>query len=189
MKKTTTYARKMKRHGDHYNGARWLTTIAECSPYATEKPVGASPQAMSPKQLADEHMAAARLAFEKIKQGLARPSDVQPIDLLSHCMGIACVRAAEIAGADATDNALLAQLVPANQALQRCIDRRRTMGMWGFDGLALTQIADGLEVFETILLASSPRQMDAAVTARHAALQGRVQAGFEHVLETEGSLG
>lgn len=187
MKKTTAYARRLKHQGNYYNGARWLTTIAACLPYDSDKPVGASPQAMSPKQLSDKHRANARLAFEQIKGGAVHPANVQPIDLLSHCMGVACIRAAQIAGDDADNNPLLAQLVPANQALQRCIDRRRTLGVWGFDGLALTQVADGLEGFETILLASSPQQMESAVMARHAALQGRVQEGFEDVFEQAGA--
>lgn len=191
MKKTTPYARRIKRQGpagQTFNAARWLNVIAECLPYDSDKPVGASPQALSPKQLADKHMAAARLAFEQIKGGAVRPANVQPIDLLSHCMGVACIRAAQIAGDDVVTNPLLAQLVPANQALQRCIDRRRALGVWGFDGLALTQVADGLEAFEAILLASSPQQMEAAVMARHVALKGQVQERFEDVLEHEGSL-
>jgi hypothetical protein len=179
VKKTTAYARRLKHQGHYYNGARWLTTIAECCPYDSDKPVGASAQAMSPKELSDQHRVDARLAFEQIKGGAVHPASVRPIDLLSHCIGVACIRAAQIAGDDAATNPLLAQLVPANQALQRCIDRRRALGVWGFDGLAISQVADGLDAWETILLASSPQQMHAAALARLEALGGRVQEGFD----------
>lgn len=100
-----------------------------------------------------------RAAFDVIKSATVAPDDMEPHDLLAHAVGISWLRAIEIAGHELDKNPMLPILKLGTDAVQRLGERRRRTGAWGFDGPAIQQVADALDVYEEILLNSSPLQM------------------------------
>lgn len=166
MKKTSSYARKMKRMagGDHYNGAAFLNTIQRCRPYTTEPIPGSWME--STQSAADKAMILVRDAFLTIKAGKADANDSREFDLLAHAAGVTYLRACDIAGEDEFENPMLPIWRAGNEALRRCRERFTKLGRWGFDGPALDEVDAMIELYETILQSSSPAQMDEASVRR-----------------------
>lgn len=169
-RKTSVYAAKQRRQGNTYNGAEWLNTLQRCKPYSDDAPIGGL---FGTQSAATKAMLIVRQAFEALKSGTVPANDVQNFDKLSHAMGVACIRAAQIAGEDVANNIMLPTLITANSALMRCMERRRRLGSWGLDGPAITELTDAIEIFETIVQASSPAQMTNAVDYRNQMLKGQ----------------
>ena len=54
----------------------------------------------------------------------------------------------------------------AAEALQRCRERWEKLGKWGLDGPGLVALREAIDIYEAILRASSPQQMENAQMVR-----------------------
>ena len=154
MRKTSAYARKMRRQSDRaqFNGAEWINTLQRCRGYTDEPIPGAwNPDGGQTVTAANGAALRVRSAFDVIKSSSVAPDDTEPHDLLA--------RAIEIAGHDPGKNPMLPILKLGTEAIQRLGECRRRTGAWGFDGPSIQKVTDALDVYEEILMNSSPLQM------------------------------
>jgi hypothetical protein len=79
-------------------------------------------------------------------------------------LGEAKIRYAQIAG---NENQAVDVLDTADAALLRTRIRWEETRVWGFDGPALAEIAEGLDLFEEVATNSSPMQMHNAMLERN----------------------
>lgn len=166
MRKTSTYARKQRMLGNTYNGAEAFNVIQRCRAYTDEPVIGMKVEGN--QTAATKAMLMGRESYEAIQKGTAASVD---FDVLCHVLGVSWLRAIEIAGDDAFDNAMLPIIKTANNAMERVRARFNRIGRWGFDGPAIDEVLAGLELYETILQASSPAQMTACADKRNAILE------------------
>lgn len=98
--------------------------------------------------------------------------DEETHDYLAHCIGVAQIRVCDIGIADRHNggiqsaNELLDTLNAAAQGLLRARRRHTDIGRWGIDGPGLIAIRGAIEIYETVLYASSAQQMEHAQTTR-----------------------
>jgi hypothetical protein len=170
MRKTTAYARKQRRQGATYNGAEAFNTIQRCRAYTDEPVIGMKVEGT--QTAATKAMLLVREAFIAIKHGTAT-NDGLDFDVIAHALGVAWLRAVEIAGYEATSNPMLCVIQDANEAMRRTRDRFERLTRWGFDGPAIDEVGAGIELYETILQSSSPAQMTAAADQRAAILKAQ----------------
>lgn len=175
MRKSSPYAMKLKRQGNHYNGAEYLNAIQRCRPYTAETIHGSWIEGT--QSAADKAMILVRSAYVAIKNGQSPAGEYRDFDLLAHALGVSTLRAIDIAGPDDFDNPMLRILRDATHAMERCRERRLRIGAWGFDGPALDQVDAGIEIYETILQASSPAQMEEVTVRRVEILAARRAQG------------
>ena len=180
MRKTSAYARKMRRQPERaqFNGAEWINTLQWCRGYTDEPIPGAfNPDGGQTVTAANGAALRVRAAFDVIKTATVAPDDMEPHDLLAHAVGIAWLRAIEIAGHEPGKNPMLPILKLGTNAVQRLGERRRRTGAWGLDGPAIQQVADALDVYDEILMNSSPLQMANASKKREQLLLERMKSG------------
>ena len=115
MKKTTRYARRMALQ-PAYNGAAHLNVIQRSRPYSTEPILGGCIEAS--QSAADKAMLMVRDAFVSIQHGHADPNGSRSFDVLAHALGVAFLRAVDIAGEDEFDNPMLPIWRAGNEALR-----------------------------------------------------------------------
>jgi hypothetical protein len=101
------------------------------------------------------------MAFERMKSGNGTSNDY---DVLIVAFGEAKIRYAQIA---CNENPAVDVLDTADASLLRTRIRWEKTGVWGFDGPALAEIADGLDLFEEVATNSSPMQMHNAMIERN----------------------
>lgn len=118
------------------------------------------------KAYADANPKAATLIMNKMRMALQRlsdlatpPEDIQDHDQLMHGLAVALVRAHEIGG---SDNPCTEPLMAGVKALQRASERRGRTGRWGLDGPGIQELRQAVGIYEEILMASSPKQMQKA---------------------------
>lgn len=178
-RKLSQYERKRRRAAagieTGYNTVEWLNAIQRCQPYTSELPPGAFVKEGT-QTAATKMMIKVEVAFGSLKNGQVKPDSPKEYDALVNAFGEASFRAVEIAGECIEENPLLAALVAGNNAMRRCLDRRRKLGVWGLDGPAIAELVDAIAAYETILQASSPEQMVRASKARCKALAGVIVA-------------
>ena len=169
MRKTSAYARKRLQKPAHFNGAEWINAIGRCRPYGDEPVIGSwLPEGTT--QIANRVLVEARMAYQGIKDGLFKPDQTDPYDMLSHVTGVAKIRAIEIAGQDPDVNYLLPTIHRAEDGLRRIRARWEKLQAWGMDGPAIADLADALDIYQEILTQSTPQQMANATDARIAIL-------------------
>jgi hypothetical protein len=150
----------MRRTDQTYNAAAWLNTLTKCRAYSDELLPGAIAKVPSFEAIR-AMIIEARMAFERMKSG---NGNSHSYDVLIVALGEAKIRFAQIAG---NDNPAVDVLDTADAALLRTRTRWETTGVWGFDGPALAEIADGLDLFEEVATNSSPMQMHNAMLERN----------------------
>jgi 1,2-phenylacetyl-CoA epoxidase PaaB subunit len=161
-RKTTKFSRKRLATGGLYNGAEWLNTISRCRPYTTETLPGAVVDG-STQEVADKAIEKAREAFARLKAGATPHQDQDDFDRLVHALSVSCVRAGEIAGPAPESNELLPPLIAGNKALRAVLTRRQRFGKWQMLVAEIEAVDWAVEIYETILQASSPAQMTVAM--------------------------
>lgn len=119
----------------------------------------------------------AHLHLDMLERGLVPSGDEETHDYLCHVVGIAQIRVCDIGmankasgGIDAA-NELLLTLNAAAQGLLRARERHAKAGKWGLDGPALDPLRGALDIYETVLSASSAQQMEEAQGVRLRCLQ------------------
>lgn len=157
MRKTSTYARKRMHRPVAFNGAEWLNVIGRCRPFDDEPVIGSWLPGTT--RIADSVLAEARMAFQQIKDGLIESDYTDAFDMLAHVVGVAKLRAFEIAGQDEQTNYLLEPLYQSEDGLRRVRSRWESSKRWGFDGPGLIAMGEALDIYEAILTQSSPQQM------------------------------
>jgi hypothetical protein len=175
-RKTTAYARKCKRIGPS-NGAAWLDSIQRSAPYSDEPIIGS--WLPGTQSAATGAMKRVRSAFGRMKGGNTAPNNTEDYDLMTHAMGISCIRAGQIAGEEAENNLMLPPLIASNLALRHVLARRRKWGKWEILPAESEQIDWAIEIYETIVQASSPTQLTASVDLRMLVLAGAVHESLE----------
>lgn len=171
MRKTTAYARKHRRQGGIYNGAEGFNAIQRCRVYTAESIPGME-AVEGTQSAATKAMLLVREAYIAIKNGTCM-DPTHDFDVLAHAIGVAWIRAVQIAGDDEYTNTMLPILKTANEALGRSQERYKRIARMGFDGPAIDQVEAGIEVYEAIVQASSPSQMTAAAEERSAIVRAK----------------
>jgi hypothetical protein len=174
MRKISKYARRMRQQPDRalINGAEWINTIQRCRSYTEERIPGSwLPDGGATLDAAQTTALKVRSAYDSLRNGLVPPGDHEPNDLLAHAMGVSWLRAIEIAGEDPSQNPMLPILRSGTEAVRRMGERRRAIGKWGLDGEGIKALVDAIDVYEEILMNSSPAQMVLATDARWRIIQ------------------
>jgi hypothetical protein len=177
MRKTTTYARKQRRLGPTYNCAEYLNAIERSRAYA--EPGLPAVGVLGTEPTAVKALVIVKTALEALTTGATPPANEEHFDLMAHAVGVSIMRAGQIGGDDPQSNELLPPLIEGNTVLRQVLARRRKWRKWEVLPAEAQTLAYAVEVYETILMASSPAQMAQAVDMRMRALQGRVQEGIE----------
>ena len=186
-RKLSAHGRKLKQGRGAFNGVEFLNAISRCRPYTDEIIPGAV--AKEPTQdAAEKSVKLVEGAYKRIQTGQTDPNDADDFNRLAHALGIAEIRAEQIAGKDHASNPMLPILATGNAVLGQVRARRSKWGKWEMLPAEADFVFDALEVYEEILLASSPAQMDDACGKREAWIRlreaDRVKAVFDNNKET-----
>lgn len=166
MRKTSAYARKRRGQGlDAHGWANakqyaWLKAINISRPYDDESILDEVPTA----EIVEKAIINARLTLKMLAEGAVKPDDTDQHDLMAHVIGMAQIRMLDIGGEGAS--AVMGTLNTAAQALQRMRNRWERLRTWGLDGPGIVAMREAVDIYEAILRASSPRQMERAQMVR-----------------------
>lgn len=168
MRKMSTYAKKMLRSPEkgRYNGAEFFNTLQRCRPYSHEPMPGS--WTGGTQQVAEGVLKNIRNALEQLKDGKVKPDDCEPFDLLAHAVGVALVRTHHTGGDKSPAYEVLGL---AKIALESIKARWTRIGKFGATRVEQIAIDDAIDLYETILLSSSPAQMAQATHQRLAILK------------------
>lgn len=179
MKKTSAYARKRRLKPGQYiaPGHTWISAIERCRPF------DADPVVPGFEGTDVNARAAALMVRESLDNMLSHqtpPCDAQDYNNLRHAVDVAHIRALQIQKGE--DNPMHAPLMAAKAAMKRVKERREASGRWGLSGQDRAALIEAVDLYQTILEASSPAQMDAAARMRadwlreNADLSGRTRS-------------
>lgn len=177
MRKTTTYARKQRQVGGTFNGAAYLNALQAARPYTDQ----ALPEVglHSTEDTALKALVLVKTALVALISGATPAGNEENFDLLAHAFGVSCIRAGQIAGAEPEGNPMLPPLIEGNNTLRQVLGRRRKWRKWEVLKAEAEALAYAVEIYETILMASSPQQMATAVDLRMVALKGQTMESIE----------
>lgn len=119
-----------------------------CDPMASIHVLAANSE--QPKANADAIMVTLRLAFEKLKTGIAV---IEDFDRLAAAINVGLIRAELI------DPLAEETMVKGVAALVHCGEIHQRHGKFGFAGPELTDMNDAVNLYEDILRLSTPKQM------------------------------
>lgn len=156
MKKTSLYMRKRRPLLDPHG------CLVKKHPMAVLRECRTFNEADGTQANAVDAMNMVNAAFVRMAEGSS--TNVDDFDYLSHAIGVAEIRAVEIAGRDG--NPMLDIINAANDALRRCRARYLKWNKLELDKTGATQVCDALDIYKQILMESSPRQMSDSVTTR-----------------------
>lgn len=88
------------------------------------------------------------------------------ITILAEAMGVSVIRAAEIAGNDASTNPLLAALQAGQQALNSIYTRHEKWGKWEMIAAEKDAVNDAIDLYVEVMTNSTPQQMEDAMGTR-----------------------
>ena len=171
MRKTTAYARKQRLAGCTYNGAAFLNSIQAARPYT--EPSMPEIGMRGTQDTATHALVLVKTAMVALVSGATPPGNEENFDLLAHAFGVSCIRAGQIAGPEPEQNELLPPLIAGNVTLRQVLARRRKWKKWEVLPAEAATLDYAVEIYETILMASSPQQMAHAVDLRMAVLKGQ----------------
>lgn len=177
MRKTTAYTRKRRLTGVAYNAVEYLNAIERSRPYTDGPlPIIGLP---GTEDIAVRALVIVKTAFVALTTCATQPRNEEHFDLLAHALGVSCIRAGQIGGPEVDSNPMLPPLVDGNNALRQVLNRRRTWGKWQVLPAEAETLRYAVDIYETILLASSPQQMATAVDLRMRALKGQTMETLE----------
>lgn len=177
MRKTTAYARRIRRTGGAYNGLEPLNAIMRTRGYTEQ----AMPEVglHGTEDAAVKALVVVKTALVAMTTGATPPGNEEHFDLLAHALGVSCIRAGQIGGPEVDRNPMLPPLVEGNNALRQVLNRRRRWGKWQVLPAEVDTLSEAIDLYETILLASSPQQMAIAVDLRMQVLKGQTMETLE----------
>lgn len=172
MRKTSAYARRRRREGKSVEPG--VMPLAEFSRWQHEIRIRQSYGDGGLEEVAMQASNLTLVALTKFLEHSVKPDDYEPHDALAHAIGVATLRAIEIHGGTEGNPAL--QILDAGRdALLRTRQRWEQTKQWGLDGPARQQLSDAVDVYQEILMASSPLQMQKACDLRYEILTGKKQ--------------
>jgi hypothetical protein len=170
MRKMSTRTRKMRRMGEAaqaYQGAAWLNTIQSCRAFSPEAPEWSG--LAGNMGIATDALIVVRAAADDMLHHRVDPDNRDTFNLLSHAVDVAHIRFMQIQPDEG--NPAHAPLLAAKATLHQMAERRRRTGRWGLAGPDRAVLAEAIDLYETVLLASSPEQMHKAALFRLDALK------------------
>lgn len=159
MRKTSKYARKKALKAPAPKDL-WALKIQGHKPYSEESLFGTLPSIVT-----------ARAAIQSIWDAYSRvdnrvsPADTQTdFELLAHAVIVAQIRTYDIGGPNAQE--VLTTLNTAVGALDRVKSTWNAEKEWRMSGQDAVLLRDALDIYEQIVLASTPMEMEEAQTTR-----------------------
>ena len=143
-RKTSKFSRKRQATGGEYDGGAFITLLQKCRAY-TDEPIPGTTM-VGTITAATKSMLKVREAYISIKARSTAPDNTLDFELLTHALGVATIRACQIAGTETDSNPMLPIVIAGNAALRRLINRRRVSGVWGLDGPAIDEIAAAIDL-------------------------------------------
>ena len=175
MRKTTAYSRKRMHTGQRYNPMAPINAIIYSRQY-TDEPI---PGLEYGKTQAD--LDRSRNEVNRVNGLLARGAWGEDggthFNLLAEALGITLIRCLEIAGDKQNEHTEAVR--QGSMALKSINERFERLGKWGATREEQIAISDALLVYEAILQASSPKQIQHALEQRLKALAERFAATNE----------
>lgn len=168
VKKTTKFARKRAHTGGAYNGVEWMNTINRVRPYDDEP----LPGFFDTKDAASKSEVLVRVALQSLLDCTPPKDTEHAYDLLAHALGVTVIRALQI---QPLDNPMMPVLKAGTDAVKRAIERFEKTGAWGLDGPGRGDLVDAVDLYATVLHASSPAQMIKATDERMKILRGQTR--------------
>jgi hypothetical protein len=123
------------------NASSWATALYSSQTYSEQK--------------ADEIVSLVRIALQRMLDGTAEPVHFMRC---GSAVNMAAIRAEQIGG----NGEAMEILMAAGEALKEAEGIQGRHGKYGLTGLGRLRLATGIEAYEAILRASSPRQMHLA---------------------------
>lgn len=151
MKKTSLYARK-RMHRPPSDSLAGMRVLDNCKPYEEG-------EAMSAHMLTNESLI-------RLKQGTAQSDD---FDRVAMALNVAQVRALQI------DEGLATVINKAHDAMNEVRKRYMQIERWGFTKPQLDAVIEALDVHQVIHDASSPMQMQRALTVVHKSIMTQLR--------------
>ena len=176
-RKMTKFSRKRMHTDGTYIRNSFIAPILHSRPYTDEPIIGM--QVGATQSAADKSIKTVRDAFDALKAGATPPDNERNFDLVSYALDIACIRAGQILGPEPADNIMLPPLIAANVAMRAVLARRKKWRKWEMLAAEIEAVDYALEIYHTIVMASSPAQMSEAVDLRMKALRGQTLETLE----------
>ena len=170
MRKLSPYAQKLRRKSEAeqcYQGAAWLKTIQSCRNHSPEAPEWSG--LAGTLSGANDALLIVRGALDDMLNHRVQPEDGTTFDLLAHAVDVAHIRSIQIDPGD--KNPAHGPLLTAKAALQQVRERRQRVGRWGLAGPERSALVEAIDLYEAILLASSPMQMNKAARLRYESIK------------------
>lgn len=144
------------------------------------------PMAESEPGLVRDIMLKVNMHFDMLMRGALPKGDIETHDYLAHIIAISQIRVIQIGVANKASgmteaNDLIGCLNEAGKGLLRARQRHSKTGKWGLDGPAIEALRDAIGIYEEIMRASSPLQMEQAQDIRIQELRAMVKAGVWEV--------
>lgn len=158
MRKTSAYARKLKRIGGRYNGAEWLNVIQKCRSFDETEPIPGS-WLEGTYETAERMEKKVRGSLSRLLAGQVAKDETDAFDYLVHAIGVAIVRNEQVKG-DKSQSSV--DLWAAKTALGSIKARWQKIGKCGATRPEQIALEDGIEYYCAFLKSSSPAQMSEA---------------------------
>jgi hypothetical protein len=172
VKKSTAYGRRMRRAGinpatDTVISNSWINAVQRCRVY-TDEPI---PGASVVGSLSGAHtiLLHVRTALDDLLHHRVAPGNARPYEELAMAVDVAHIRAIQIQ--PDTGNPAHVPLHEAKAVLYRARQRRERAGVWGLSGPDRETLMAAIDIYEALLLSSSPQQMHAAERMRMDSLE------------------
>ena len=164
MRKTSAYARRMKRDpkAGYFNGAEWLNTISRCRSFNEPEPIPGS-WLPGTAETAERMKDLVQGSLDRLISGQVKPGETDPFDMLAHAIGVSVVRSNQTKG-DRTEAAEVLWL--AKTALNSVKARWQRLGKWGATRPEQLALQSGVDLYVQFLESSSPEQMKEAANLR-----------------------
>lgn len=157
MRKTSTYSRKRRNQAPR---DLWLTKIKDNKPYSNESLFGEE----ATIDRANRSLNLVKSAFSRIDNRVSAPDKQEDFELLAHAVTVAQIRTYDIGGEGSWE--VMVRLNNAIAALDRLAVYWKTHKTWSVPGSDAEILQDAIDIYEQILLSSTPYEMEQAQTTR-----------------------
>ena len=158
MRKTSKYAKKKARQPVVRD--MWLKKIQDNKPYSSESLFGETPTIVK----AQNSINTVRSAYNRIDNRLSSSDKQQDYELLAHAVVISQIRTFDSEGEGR--KAVMEVLNEAVVALEGVANTWRATKQWEMTAEQALVLADAVNIYEQIVLSSTPYEMEKAQTSR-----------------------
>lgn len=158
MRKTSKYARKKARQAVKPDS--WLKKIQDNKPYSSESLYGETPSITKAKAA----VTLVRYAYTRIDNRISPADRQEDYELLAHAVVISQIRTYDSVGDGAKE--VMDILNEAVGALEGVADTWRATKQWAMTGQQALAILDAVDIYEQIVMSSTPHEMEKAQTSR-----------------------